>query len=173
MIRKAIISVLLILAALHATQLTGLAAQGEIEFFAPARLALSAIQAARHVQAAELAPDDLRLADQYAEEARAALEPTSGPSDVRKATYLFRLAAAQARLAETRAIEVASDRKAAGAADRFLEALDGPSVGHPAGPSQTPAAMTEYVRLRREAAQARAARRAAEEAVEQLTSDGS
>ena len=170
---KKVIPATLIVASVPATSGEVLAAQGEIELFAPARVAASAIQAARRAGAAELAPDELRLADQYIDEATAALDPSSGPSDVGKATHLFRLAAAEARLAETRAIEVVSDRKAADGAARFLRALEGPSMGTPIGPSPTPEAMIEYARLRREASQARAARRAAEEAVERLGSDGS
>ncbi len=168
-----VIPALLIVAAALLTPLVSFAAQGEIEFFAPARVAASALQAARHAGAAELAPDDLRLADRYLDEARAAFEPSAGPSDVRKATYLFHLAAAQAKLAETRAIEVVSDRKAADGAARFLDAINGPSMGSSMGPSRTPETMSEYARLRWEAVRARAARRAAEQAVEQLESDGS
>ena len=86
------------------------AAQVDIEVFAPAREAARAIQAARRARAAELAPNDMRLADLYNEDAIAALRPPSGPPDVEKASRLFKLAAVQARVAETRAVEIVRGR---------------------------------------------------------------
>ena len=173
MVRMRVIQAIWILAAVAIAPLTALAAQGHIEFFAPARLAESAITAARQAGAAELAPDELRLADRYIDEATAALEPSSGPSDIGKATRLFRLATAEARLAETRAVEIVTDRKAAEAAARFQGTLEGSGAGLRMGPSGTPEAMSEYARLRRQAAKARSARRAAEEDIRQLGNEGS
>ena len=168
-----VVLAILIPAAAVVAPSAGLAAQGSIEFFAPARLAGSAVMAARHAGAAELAPDELRLADRYIDEATAALEPSSGPSNIGKATHLFRLATAEARLAEARAVEVVTDRKAAEAAARFQGTLEGSGAGLRMGPSGTPEAMSEYARLRRQAAKARTARRAAEEDIRRLGSDGS
>jgi hypothetical protein len=113
MIRRVVFLVLLSLAAIPAIPVVALAAQGEIELFSPSREAQSAIQAARLAGASELASEDLRLADLYRQDATAALRSASGPSEVKKAARLFRLAAAEARLAETRAIEVTRDREAA------------------------------------------------------------
>ncbi len=138
------------------------AAQVDLELFAPTREALRAIEAARRARAGELAAGELRLADLYLDDATAALNPPSGAPDATKATRLARLAAAQARVAETRAIEVVREREAAAAANQYLDVLepDPKGVLPPRPPSAVAAA--EYSRRQREAAAARAARRAAE-----------
>ncbi|HEY7678157.1 MAG TPA: hypothetical protein VIG69_13875, partial [Candidatus Methylomirabilis sp.] len=99
-------------------------AQVDIELFAPAREASRAIQAARRAKAEELAPGDLRLADLYHQDAIDALNPPTGQPDVQKAGRLFTLAAAQARVAETRAIEIDRKREAAAAGDQFLDSMN-------------------------------------------------
>jgi ketosteroid isomerase-like protein len=173
-IRKMVFLATLILAAVPAIPRAGLAAQVEIELFAPAREAASAIQAARRADAAALAPQDLRLADLYLDDATAALRPPSGPSDVEKATRVFRLAAAHGKLAEARAIEVARVHEAGDAGFRFLEAIEGGTTGMmPSVPSTMSQTAMQFPHLRWEAGQARAARRAAEEAVEKLGHGGS
>lgn len=146
----------------------GWAAQVDIELFAPAREAAKAIQAARRAKATELAPDDMRLADLYNEDATAALNPPSGTSDLQKATHLFKLAAAQARVAETRSIEIVRNRGAASAGDQYLESIEGDPKRMLPPRAPLPQAAAEYRQAQREAADARAARRAAEDALEQL-----
>jgi len=146
----------------------GRAAQVNIELFAPAREAVQAIQAARRARAAEFAVPDLRLADLYLEDAAAALNPPSGQPDVEKATRLAKLAAAQAKVAETRAIEVVRDREAAAAGSEYLDVIEGdPKRMLPPRPPMAQSA-AEYRRLQREASEARAARRAAEGARDRL-----
>ncbi len=149
---------------------TARAAQVDIELFAPARDAAGAIQAARRARAAELAPNDMRLADLYNADATAALQPPAGPPDVEKATRLFRLAAAQARVAETRSIEIVRQREAAAAGNEYLDAIEGdPKRMLPARPP-LPQAGAEYRARQRDAADARAARRRAEEELDKLLS---
>jgi hypothetical protein len=146
------------------------AAQIDLELFAPAREAARAVQAARHARAAELAPKDLRLADLYIDDATAALRPASGQPDVEKATFLFRLAAAQAKVAETRSVEVVREREAGGAGDQYLRALEfDPQQRYLPGSPTLPGTMTDYRRSQEEAAQARAARRLAEEELERVS----
>ena len=144
------------------------AGQVDIELFAPAREAARAIQAARRTKATELAPSDLRLADLYTQDAMAALNPPSGPPDLVKATRLFKLAAAQARVAETRAIEIERKREAAAAGDQYLDSLnyDPQRLLPPRVPMAHAAA--EYRQRQREAAAAADARRAAEETLDRL-----
>lgn len=162
----------LILAAVMAIPSLGLAAQLDLKLLPPARDAERAIQAARRAGAAETAAQDLRLANLYFEDARAALQPASGPPNIEKTTRLFRLAEAQAELAEARGIEEARKQEAAGAAFQFLQAIDGVRPGMAAsGPSVTEAAIS-LSRLRRDAARARSARRAAEETLEGLWREG-
>lgn len=146
------------------------AAQLDLELFAPTREALRAIEAARRARAGELASDELRLAELYLDDATVALNPPSGPPDVSKATRLANLSAAQAKVAETRTIEVVREREAAAAGNQYLEVLepDPRGVLPPRPPSAVAAA--EYRRRQREAAAARAARRAAEEARDKLLS---
>jgi hypothetical protein len=146
------------------------AAQVDLELFAPTREALRAIEAARRARAGELAGGELRLADLYLEDAMAALNPSSGPPDTNKATRLAHLSAAQARVAETRAIEVVREREAAAAGSQYLDALEPDPMR--LLPPRPPAAVSaaEYSRLQREARAARAARRAAEEARDKLLS---
>ena len=140
----------------------------DIELFAPAREAIQAIQAARRARAADFATGELRLADLYYEDAAAALNSPSGRPDVEKATRLAKLAAAQAKVAETRAIEVVRQREAAGAGYEYLDAIEGdPQRLLPPRPPMAQSA-AEFRRLQREAAEARAARRAAEEARDRL-----
>lgn len=162
----------LILAVVMAVPSLGLAAQLDLELLAPARDAERAIKAARRAGAAETAAQDLSLADLYMEDARAALHPASGPPNLEKATRLFRLAEAQAKLAEALSTEEAREKEAAGATFEFLLALDGARPGAAAsGPSVSEAAMS-LSRLRRDAARARSARRAAEEKLERLWREG-
>ncbi len=162
------LSIFLFLGLFLAPAPTAWAAQVDIELFAPARDAARAIQAARGAKAAELAPNDLRLADLYNADATAALQPPAGPPDVEKATSLFRLAAAQARVAETRSIEVVRQREAAAAGNEYLDAIEGdPKRMLPARPPLAQAA-GEYRTRQREAADARAARRRAEEELDKL-----
>ena len=143
-------------------------AQPDIEVFAPAREATLALQAARRAGAAERAQRDLRLADLYFDDATAALRLSAAPADAEKAARLFRLAAAQARLAETRAVETMHKREAAGASSQLLEAIEGdPQRILPPRPS-VPEAGAEYRQRQRDAARATEARRAAEETVERL-----
>ncbi len=143
-------------------------AQVGIEVFGPAREAAQAIQAARQAQAAERAPRELRPAERSFEEAARALNPPSAQPDVARATHLFRLAAAEGRLAEARAIEIMREREAAAAGFQYLDAIEPDPKGFlPPRPPLTVAA-AEYRRLQRGAAQARAARRAAQEVVERL-----
>ncbi len=146
-------------------------AQVDIELFAPAREAARAIQAARRANAAQLAPSDLRLADLYEQDAIAALKPASGQPDVDKATHLFKVAAAQARVAETRAVEVARKREAAGAGNEYLESLqfDPQRILPPRPP--LPRAQADYRQAQREAAEATEARRAAEEARDRVQAE--
>lgn len=146
----------------------GRAAQVDIELFAPARDAAKAIQAAHRAKAEELAPDDLRLADLYDEDAKMALNPPSGPPDVERATHLFKLAAAQARVAETRSIEIVRNREAAAAGDEYIQSIEGDPQR--LLPPRAPLAQAagEYRLRQREAAEARAARRAAEADLERL-----
>ena len=144
------------------------AAEVDIELFAPARQAARAIQAARRAKAPELAPDDMRLADLYNEDAVAALKPPSGPSDVEKAARLFRLAGAQARVAETRAIEIVREREAAAAGNQYMDAINwDPQRILPPRPPRAQAA-AEYHQRQREAAEARAAHRTAEAELHKL-----
>jgi len=165
--RRALVA-LMFLAGAAPSPPAGRAAQVDIEVFAPAREAVQAIQAARRARAAELAAQDLRLADLYLEDAAAALNPASGPPDVQKATRLAKLAAAQAKVAETRAVEVVRGREAAAAGSEYLDVIEGdPKRMLPPRPPMAQSA-AEYRRLLREAAEARAARRAAEEARDQL-----
>lgn len=157
-----------ILGAVLAFPPTGRAAQVDIELFGPAREAVRAIEAARRARAAELAPRELRLADLYLEDAAATLNPASGAPDIPKATYLARLAVAQAKVAETRAIEVVRERDAAAAGSQYLDVIEGdPKRMLPPRPPLA-ATAAEYRRLQRDAADARAARRAAEDARDQL-----
>jgi hypothetical protein len=144
------------------------AAQADIELFAPAREAARAIQAARRAKATELAPSDLRLADLYQQDAIDALNPPSGQPDVEKASRLFTLAAAQARVAETRAIEIDRRREAAGAGDQLLDSMnyDHQRLLPPRAPLAQ--AQAEYRQRQREAAAAADARRAAEAALDRL-----
>jgi len=146
------------------------AAQADIELFAPAREAARAIQAARRAKAMELAPSDMRLADLYQQDAIDALKPPSGQPDVEKASRLFTLAAAQARVAETRAIEVDRKREAAAAGDQLLDSMnpDPQRLLPPRAPMAQ--AQAEYRQRQREAAAAADARRAAEEALDRLRS---
>lgn len=149
---------------------TARAAQVDIELFAPARDASRAIQSALRAKAAELAPGDLQLADLYYTDASTALHPPSGPPDEAKAAHLFRMAAAAAKVAETRSIEIVREREAAGAGNQYLDALEpDPFRILPPRPPMGMAA-AEYSRRQREASNARAARRAAEAALEQLRS---
>jgi len=165
----AIVSVAgLALATAAALPPAGRAAQADIEVFAPIREAARALQAARRAKADELARRDLRLAEAYFDDAAAALDPPAGPPEAGKAVHFARLAAAQARVAETRAIEVVRGREAAGAGSQYLDAIEGdPRRILPPRPSM-PEAAGEYRLRQKEAAGARAARRAAEEAVERL-----
>ncbi len=163
---RAILFAGLTLAVVTAAPRAGRAAQVDLELVAPAREAAQAIQAARTARAAEVAPGDLRLAELYLADATTALRPPSGPGDVAKATRLFYLAAAQARLAEARAIERTRERRAADAALLFLRAIEGSPPGMVSSHPMMPEAAIGYHRLQREATQARAARRAAEEALE-------
>ncbi len=162
----------LTLAAVMAIPSLGLAAQLDLELLAPARDAERAIQAARRAGAAETAAQDLSLADLYLEDARAALHPGSGPPNLEKATRLFRLAEAQAKLAEARSTEEARTQEAAGAALQFLQSIDGARPGMAAADPSVSEAAISLIRLRRDAARARSARRAAEETVERLWRDG-
>jgi hypothetical protein len=146
----------------------GQAAQANIEVFAVAREAGQALQAARSAGAAELAPRDLLLAEEYYEGGAALLRPSGGSPDPARATHRFRLAAAQARVAETRAIEVARGREAAGAGYQYLDSIEADTLrSFPPRPPMGQAA-AEYRLRQKEAAEARAARRAAEAAVERL-----
>ncbi len=169
----AIVSVAgLALATAAALPPAGRAAQVDIELFAPIREAARALQAARRAKADELARRDLRLAEAYFEDAAAALDPPAGPPDAGKAARFARLAAAQAKLAEARAVEVLREREAGGAGDQYLRAIEGdPKRMLPPLPTM-PEAAVEYRRRQREAGEARAARRAAEEAVERLRREG-
>ncbi len=170
--RRVILLVGLIFSGVAAGPPAGSAAHVDLELWAPAREAARAIQAARAAKAAELAPQALRLADLYLADATAALHPPSGPSDVRRATRLFHLAEAQARLAEARAIELTRERRAADAAGLFLTAIEGSPPGMPPTHPMMPEAVIGYRSLQREAAQARAARRAAEDMLEERWRDG-
>lgn len=162
----------LAMAAAAAFPAAGRAARADIELFAPTREASRALQTARRARADELAPRDLRLAEAYFEDAAAALNPPAGPPDAAKATRLARLAAAQATLAQARAIEVLREREAAGGGYQYLRAIEGdPQRILPPLPTM-PEAAAQYRRLQREAAKARAARRTAEEAVERLRREG-
>jgi len=146
------------------------AAQFDLELFAPGRDASRALQSAHRARAADLAPRDLQLADLYFADATAALNPASGPPDAERAARLFRVAAAAAKVAETRSVEIVRERDAAAAGNQFLDVIEGdPKRMLPPRP---PLAMAqgEYRRLQQEAAAARAARRAAEAALEQLRS---
>ncbi len=166
-VRKVLVGSLLLGVAL-ALAPAGWAAQVDIELFAPAREAARALQAARRAKATELAPNDMRLADLYNEDAIAALQPPSGPPDVEKAARLFKVSAAQARVAETRAIEIVRQREAAAAGDQYLDAIEwDPKRMLPARPPLAQSA-AEYRQRQREAADARAGRRVAEEALERL-----
>ena len=147
------------------------AAQVDIELIAPAREAARAIKAARQAKATELAPSDLRLADLYQQDAIDALNPPSGQPDVEKASRLFTLAAAQARVAETRAIEIDRKREAAAAGDQLLDSMnyDHQRMLPPRAPMAQ--AQAEYRQRQREAAAAAAARRAAEDALDRLRTE--
>ncbi len=148
------------------------AAQVDIELYAPIREATQAIQAARRARAEQLAPRELRLAEGYFQDALGAIDTPAGPPDAAKAARFARLAAAQAKLAEARAVEVLREREAGGAGDQYLRAIEGdPKRMLPSLPTM-PEATGEYRRRQREAAEARAARRAAEEAVERLRREG-
>ncbi len=173
MVRRGVgVLVGLLSAVIAAIPSPGLAAQVDLTMFAPARDAKGAIQAARRAGAAEMAGQDLRLANLYIEDASAALQPASGPPDMEKATRLFRLAEAQARLAEVRAIEEARKQEAAGAAFQFLQAIEGAPPGMAAsGPSVSEAAIA-HSRLQRDAGRARSTRRAAEQALEKVWREG-
>ncbi len=154
------------MAAVAAIPSRGFPAQVDLSLMAPARDAERAIQAARRAGAAETANQDLRLASLYIEDARAALQPALGPANVEKATHLFHMAEAQAKVAEARAIEETRGHEAAGASFQFLQAMDGAPPGMAApGPSASEAAGA-LSRIRRDAARARSARRAAEKALE-------
>lgn len=147
------------------------AAQLDLELFAPAQEATRAIEAARRAKAPELAPEDLRLAHLYTDDAKAALNPPDGPPDVEKATRLFRLAGAQAKLAQARAIEIVHEREAAAAGKQYLDALQyDRNRMLPPGPTLAEA-MADYRRSQREAAAARAARRAAAQQVDRLLNE--
>jgi hypothetical protein len=158
----------LVLAAVASLPPVGQPAPADIEMFALARDAFLAIQAARRARAAELAPRDLRLAEEYYEDGAAPLSRPERPPDVPRAAHRLRLAAAQARLAETRAIEVARERDAAGAGYQYLDTLEADTLR--TTPPRPPMAQsaTQYRLRQKEAAEARAARRAAEELVERL-----
>lgn len=158
----------LLLGILLALAPAGWAAQVDLELFAPAREAAVAIQAARRAKATELAPDDMRLADLYREDAMSALNPPSGTSDLQKATHLFKLAAAQARVAETRSVEIVRNREAGAAGGQYLESIEGDPKRMLPPRTPLPQAAAEYRQAQREAADARAARRVAEEALEKL-----
>ena len=167
-VTNCILSAMAILGAAMTFAPVGRAAQVDIELFGPAREAVRAIEAARRARAAELAPRDLQLADLHLADAAAALNPPSGAPDLSKATHLARLAAAQAKVAETRAIEVVREREAASAGYEYLDAIEGdPKRMLPPRPPMAQSA-AEFRRLQREAAEARAARRAAEEARDRL-----
>lgn len=161
-----------VLAAVMAIPSLGLAAQLDLELLPPARDAERAIQAARRAGAAETAAQDLSLADLYVEDARAALHPASGPPNFEKATRLFRLAEAQAKLAEARTTEEARTKEAAGAASQFLQSIDPVRPGAAAAAPSVSEAADSLNRLREDAARARSARRAAEETVERLWREG-
>ena len=162
----------LVLAAATAIPSPGLTAQLDLELLAPARDAERAIQAAIRAGAVETAGQDLGLAALYLEAAWSALQPASGPPNTGKASRLFRLAEAQARLAGARGTEQARKHQAAGAAFQFLQAMEGAPPGMAAsGPSLFEAAVS-LGRLRDDAAGARATRRAAEETVEKLWREG-
>lgn len=150
----------------------GLGAQLDFELFPPARDAERAILAARHAGAAETAGQDLSLAALYLEDAKAALQPASGPPNREKATHLFRLAEGQARLAEARAVEETRKHEAGDAALQFLQAINGAPPGMAsAGPSVSEAGAS-LSRLRSDAARARSARQAAEEELERRQREG-
>ena len=162
----------LTLAIFMAVPSPGLGAQLNLELSAPARDAERAILAARRAGAAETAGRDLSLATLYLEDARAALQPASGPPNREKATHLFRLAEGQARLAEARAVEEARKHEAAGASLQFLQAINGAPPGMAStGPSVSEAAAS-FSRLRSDAARARSARQAAEEELEKRQREG-
>jgi hypothetical protein len=162
----------LILAAVMAIPSLGLAAQLDLELLPPARDAERAIQSARRSGAAETAAQDLSLADLYMEDARAALHPASGPPNREKAIRLFRLAEAQAKLAEARSTEEARTQEAAGAASQFLQSINPARPGGGAAASSVSEAAASLNRLREDAARARSDRRAAEENVERLWREG-
>ena len=146
----------------------GLAAQLDLELLRPARDAERAIQAARRAGANEMATKDLSTANLYLEDAKAALHPESGSPDIEKATHLFRLAEAQAKLAEARSIEEVRTQQAAGAAWQFLQAINGAGPGMAASVPSVSGAASSLKRLRHDAAEARSTRRAAEETLERL-----
>lgn len=148
----------------------GRAAQIELEQFAPAREAAQAIQAARRAEAEELAHSDLRLARRYLDEGEEAFKRDPGARDLAGTARLFRLAAAQAKVAEARAIEATRKRKAAAAGYQYLDAIDGDTRRIQPAPAPLAFIAADYVRLRREAAEARAARQAAERALEEARS---
>ena len=151
---------------------SGSAAQLDLELLGPARDAEQAIRAARRAGAAEMAAKDLSTANLYLEDAKAALHPESDPPDIEKATHLFRLAEAQAKLAKARSIEEVRTQDAAGAAWQFLEAINGARPGMAASVPSVSAAASSLKRFRRDAAEARSARRAAEETLERLWREG-
>jgi hypothetical protein len=147
------------------------AAQVDLELFAPTRDAMRAIDGARRAKAPDLAPQEMREADRYLEEARTALAPAEGQPDVAKATRFARLAAAQGKVAETRAIEIVRDREAAAAGNQYLQAVE-PDYQRLLPPRPGLAeSSAEYRNAQREAAAARAARRAAQDALEGLRSE--
>lgn len=171
-IRSTVLVAGLVLAVVVAFPPTGQADQSDIKLFAPAREARRAIQVARSAGAAELAPRDLRLAEEYYEEGAELLRPPDGPPDDSRAARRFRLAGGQARVAETRAIEVTREREAAGAGSQYLGAIEfDPQRILPPRPSMGQAA-GEYRLRQKRAAEARAARRAAEETMERLRVEG-
>lgn len=137
------------------------------ELFAPAREAIQALQDARRAHAGELARGDLYLADLSFEEATQALHPSCAPSDVAKAIHLFRLAAAQAKVAETRAIEMVRHLEAGAAIARLLHTMEGDPKSGLLPRRCVSEAAAEYGLRQQEAVEARAARRAAEEALTQ------
>ncbi|HWU39435.1 MAG TPA: DUF4398 domain-containing protein [Candidatus Acidoferrum sp.] len=150
----------------------GWAAQLDLELLRPARDAERAIQAARRAGAAEMAAKDLSTANLYLEDAKAALHPESGPPDIEKATHLFRLAEAQAKLAEARSIEEVRTQEAAGASWQFLQAINGARPGMAAGVPSVSEAASSLKRLRHDTAEARSNRRVAEETLEKLWREG-
>ena len=162
----------LILGAVTAIPPPGLAAQFDLELLPSARDAERAIQSARRAGAPKTAAQDLSLADLYMEDARAALHPASGPPNTERATRLFRLAEAEAKLAEARSTEEARTQEAAGAALQFLQAMDGVRPGMAAADPSVSEAAASFKRLRQDAVEARSDRRAAEETLERFWNQG-